>query len=244
VIASVHLADLSPRASVRALRAQPKVGSVAGLRYADLMFGAPLSPSVLPTPAPGRFGLFSLWEDDAALDRWEAGAPLARLLDAGWRARLEPLRTTTNGWTGMPPLLEAEQPVADDEPVAVLTYGRLDLRAAPHFLRSSATAEAAALDHGAMVASTGLARPPRLVATFSLWRSAAEMRDYAYRGAGHTGAMREMRRRHFHHEWLFARFRPYAVRGRWVGREPLSEHDGAPAGAVAGGGGAEGRMAG
>ena len=223
MIASVHLAELSPRDSVRALRAQPKAGSIAGLHYADLLLGAPLSPSLLPKPAPGRFGLVSVWEDDAALDRWEAHAPLARLLAGGWSARLEPLRATTSGWTGMPPLLDVEQPVADDEPVVVLTYGRLDLRAVHHFLRASATAEAAALADGAMIASTGLARPPRLVATLSLWRSAAEMRDYAYRGAGHTGAMREMRRRHFHHEWLFARFRPYAVRGHWAGREPLAD---------------------
>jgi hypothetical protein len=196
---------------------------VPGLRYADLLFGAPLSPSVLPVPAPGRFGLFAVWEDDAALDRWAAGAPLARLLDGGWQARLEPLRATTNGWTGMPPLVEAEQPVDDDEPVAVLTYGRLDFRAVHHFLRASATAEGQALEHPALLLSTGMARPPRLVATFSLWASAAGMREYAYRGSGHTGAMREMRRRHFHHEWLFARFRPYAVRGRWQGREPLAE---------------------
>lgn len=223
MIASVHLADLSPRAGVRALRAQPRVDAVAGLRYADLMLGAPLSSSVLPTPAPGRVGLFGVWDDDAALDRWEATAPLARILAGGWRVRLQPLRVTTNGWTGMPALVGAEQPVADDEPVAVLTYGRLDLRAAHHFLRSSAKAEGEALKHPALLASTGLARPPRLVATFSVWRTAAEMRDYAYRGGGHTGAMREMERRHFHHEWLFARFRPYGVRGRWDGREPLSE---------------------
>lgn len=223
MIASVHLADLSPRAGVRALRAQPRAGATAGLRYADLMLGAPLSSSLLPTPAPGRFGLFGVWDDDAALDRWEATAPLACTLAAGWSVRLQPLRTTTNGWTGMPALVGAEQPVDAEEPVAVLTYGRLNLRATHHFLRSSAKAEGEALERPALLASTGLARPPRLVATFSLWRTAAEMREYAYRRGGHTGAMREMERRRFHREWLFARFRPYGARGRWDGREPLSE---------------------
>ena len=221
MIASVHLADLPPRAAVGALRSTPAPGAVPGLRYADVLVGAHLSASPLPKPAPGRVGLFSVWEDDASLDGFLAGHPLARTLAPGWHGRLEPLRATTDGWTGMPPLVENEQPVDDDEPVAVLTYGRLNLRRAVPFLRSSAWAEGQALEDEALLASTGLARPPRLVATFSLWRSAAAMRDYAYRGAAHTAAMREMRRRRFHREWLFARFRPYATRGSWNGAEPL-----------------------
>lgn len=222
MIASVHVAELSPRETIRAFRAAPKPPATPGLRYADVLAGAPLSGSLLPKPKPGRVGLVAVWEDDAAVTRFLETHPLARVLEGGWHARLEPLRATTNGWTGMPPLVDGEQPVDDDEPVAVLTYGRLNLRSVHHFLRSSAAAEGQALEHPALLASTGLARPPRLVATFSLWRTSAEMREYAYRGSGHTAAMREMRHRHFHHEWLFARFRPYATQGAWDGRDPLA----------------------
>jgi hypothetical protein len=89
-------------------------------------------------------------------------------------------------------------------------------------LKASGAAEAQAVANPAMIAGTGLARPPRLVATFSLWRSAAEMKAYAYRGSGHLAAMEGMRVHNFHHEYLFARFRPYAAHGEWDGREPLS----------------------
>lgn len=230
MIASVHIAELSPRASIRALRSTPDPAATPGLRYADVLTGAPLSASLLPKPAPGRVGLVAVWDDDAAIDRFLDGHPLARVLSSGWHARLEPLRATTNGWAGMPPLVGEEQPVSDDEPVAVLTYGRLNVRRAYRFLRASAPAEGEALDHPALLASTGLARPPRLVATFSLWRSAAGMREYAYRGGGHTAAMRDMRRREFHSEYLFARFRPYATHGTWDGRDPLAGAQPAPAG--------------
>jgi len=222
VIASVHLADLSPRDAVRALRGRPRPGAVPGLRYAEVLLGAPLSSSVLPSPAPGRFGLVSVWDDDAALDRFTEAAPAARVFAGGWHGRLEPLRETTNGFTGMPSLVADERPVDPGEPVAVLTYARTNLRAGHHFLRSSAVAEGEALAHPGLLASTGLARPPRLVATFSLWRTAAEMQEYAYAGPGHTAAMREMGRRRFHSEWLFARFRPYATRGSWGGGDPLA----------------------
>ena len=223
MIASVHIAELSPRETLRAFRAAPKPGTTPGLRYADVLSGAPLSASVVPRPKPGRVGLVAVWDDDASVARFLEDHPLAHTLSGGWHARLEPLRATTNGWTGMPSLVEREQPVDDDEPVAVLTYGRLNFRSVHHFLRSSAAAEGEAVEHPALLASTGLARPPRLVSTFSLWRTAAEMREYAYRGSGHTAAMRAMGHRHFHREWLFARFRPYATAGTWNGSDPLAQ---------------------
>ena len=124
----------------------------------------------------------------------------------------------------MPGLPAQALPVDDGEPVGVLTLGRLRLLRTGAFRRSAGPAEAAALDSPALLAGTGLARPPRLVATFSLWRSAAAMREFAT-GAG--GAHRRRDRaptatRPFHHESAFVRFRPYASRGRWGGRDPLA----------------------
>lgn len=222
MIASVHLADLSPRGLLGALREQPKPGRVPGLRYADLNTTAPLSSSALPAPSLGRMGLLAVWDDDGALERFLADAPLARRFGHGWHVRLEPLRAT-GAWTGMPPLVEAEQPVDEDEPVVVLTYGRMRYRVAHRFLRASAVAEGQAVENPAVVASTAMARPPRTVSTFSVWRSARAMKEYAYAGGGHTAAMRGMHQHRFHHEWLFARFRPYAAAGQWDGREPVAE---------------------
>ena len=76
-----------------------------------------------------------------------------------------------------------------------------------------------------MVASTGLARlaRPRLVSTFSIWRSAAAMREYAFgRDGSHQAAVRADRARPFHHESAFVRFRPYASQGSVDGRDPLA----------------------
>lgn len=223
MLASVHIADLPPTGVAGALREQPDPDHVAGLRYADLNITAPLSGSMLARPKIGRWGLLAVWDDDAALDSFLDEAPLAKRFSGGWHVRLEPLRAT-GAWTGMPRLVEREQPVDDGEPVAVLTYGRLRYRVAHRFLRASAVAEGQAVAHPAVLASTAMARPPRTVATFSLWRSAAAMRDYAYgpAGPGHIAAMRGMRTHRFHSEWLFARFRPYGAVGEWDGREPLS----------------------
>jgi hypothetical protein len=124
----------------------------------------------------------------------------------------------------MPELVAAEQPVDHDEPVAVLTYARMRFRTAHHFLKASQAATAQVIANPALVDGFGLSQPPRTVGTFSLWRSAAAMRSYAYGadGPAHVAAMRGMHEEGWHLEWLFARFRPYAAQGEWDGREPVS----------------------
>jgi hypothetical protein len=229
LIVSVHIADLEPRAAGGVLIRPPRPAAVPGLTYAETLTTAPLGAPLLPPRRLGRIGLLAAWKDDAALDAFLAGHPLAARLAGGWEVRLEPLRVS-GAWAGMPDLPAQALPVDDGEPVAILTLGRLRLLRTGPFRRSAAPAEAAAIASPALVAGTGLARPPRLVATFSLWRSAAEMRDYAY-GAGeaHVAAMAAHRAEPFHHESAFVRFRPYASRGRWDGRDPLAEATAAPA---------------
>jgi hypothetical protein len=63
----------------------------------------------------------------------------------------------------------------------------------------------------------------RLVSTFSVWRSAAEMRDYANRGGGaHRHAVARDRAHPFHRHSAFIRFRPLASAGSWEGPDPLA----------------------
>jgi len=65
---------------------------------------------------------------------------------------------------------------------------------------------------------------PRLISTFSLWRDVEAMRAYArgHSDAAHPTATRADRANPFHHESAFIRFRPYASRGNWDGRDPLA----------------------
>lgn len=220
-VLSVHLAKLSPAT----VRTRPRADAVEGLWFAELLGAARLAPGILPRPRPGRFGLVCVWEDDAAIDAYLAEHPFARAMQGGYGVRLEPLRTY-GSCAGMGPLVEAEQPVADDEPLAVLTFGRTRLKAFPRFLRNNARASAAVLGSDALLASTGLARPPRTLATFSLWRDLAGMRaaveGRAGAATGHRDAMRSRAEDPFHREDLFARFRPYAPYGLWDGRDPLA----------------------
>jgi len=223
MVLSVHLADVGVRAAPGILRrGGPRPSEVAGLRYAEMTGAAPLSGHLLPRPQAGRVGLIAAWDEESALDAFEAGHPLASHLARGWRVRLQPLHVY-GAWPGLPSLPGKEIAIGEQEPVAVLTLGQLRLRRVRPFLRASANAEAEAVADPGMLASTGLARPPRMVATFSLWRNVAAMRAYAGReGGAHRAATSAHRANSFHHESAFIRFRPYASSGSWDGRDPLA----------------------
>jgi hypothetical protein len=220
---SVHIADAGLSRMPASLRHKPCPEAVPGLLYAETTVTAPQGGGQRLPLFPGRFGLIAAWADDDALDDFlRSHHPLAGHLAGGWHTRLEPLRVS-GAWPAIPGLPERQLAVDDDEPVAVLTLGRPRLTRLRPFLRSAGPAEAEVVEAPGLLASVGLARPPRLVSTFSLWDSAAAMRDYSYRNGGnHMAAVNADRERPFHHESAFIRFRPYASQGSWDGRDPLN----------------------
>ncbi len=194
------------------------------MRYAEIAIAAPLSGRLLPAPRLGRFALVAAWEHDEALEQFLGSHPLAARFAGGWHVRLQPTRVVGR-WPPLPGLPDEEQPMDDEEPGAVLTIGRLRLTQTLRFLRASAAAEELVVGDPALLASTGFARLPSLVATFSLWRTTAAMRAYARGHADprHVEAVRAHSARPFHHESAFIRFRPYGAQGRWDGRDPLAD---------------------
>ncbi len=222
MIVSVHIADVGPRAAMRALRQQPAPARIAGLAYARTTVTAPISERLLPSPQPGRVGMIAAWENDAGIDEFLAAHPTGETFAAGWEARMEPLRVS-GAWPEMPGLPARPLPVDEAEPVAALTLGRPRLNRVVPFLRNAAAAEADAARDGAVIAASGLARLPQLVSTFTLWRSFAALREYAYgKGGAHAAAVSTDRERPFHHASAFVRLRPYSSRGAWEGRDPLA----------------------
>ena len=230
MILSVHIADVGPRAAARLLRDKPE-RRADGLRYSEIALGAPLGVHLLPRLNFGRVGLIACWEQESQLERFLAGDRLARALSGGWHVRLQPLRMV-GGWRELEDLPRSGEAIGDSEPVAVITLARIRLSQLPRFLRASAGAEGQAVADPAAIVATGLGRPTRFAATFSLWRNVAEMRAYVTgrHGPEHANAMRRHAAEPFHHESAFLRLRPYTAEGTWDGREPLSEARHAAAG--------------
>lgn len=220
MIVSVDIATIGPRQGLGLLARPPRSREVEGLRYAETVFTAPLGTS-LPAPDFGTVALIAAWDDEAALEDF-ASHPVARKLADGWQVRLQPLRVF-GAWPGLEGLPGQPLPVEDDEPVVILTLGRVKPWRVRPFLNAAGPAEKDALGEPGLLASTGFGRLPNLVSTFTLWRSAATMRGYANRqGGSHRAAVASDRQRAFHRHSAFIRFRPYTSRGAWGGGDPLA----------------------
>ena len=220
MIASVHIADVGAGAGLRLLRRAP---SAPGLRHADIALSTPLRAGRIPTLQPGRIVLYAWWDDDAALDRFLADHPVAQTMAGGWRARLDLVRAFGT-WPGMPDDVPRSRSEQHDGAAVVLTLGRLRIHRLIPFLRTSHPAEKEALQSPGFIWGTAVARPP-FVSTCSLWESGQAAADYAYgsNDRPHPHAIAADRKKPFHKIEAFVRFRPYDVRGRLDGKNPLPE---------------------
>src|SRR5689334_20036228 len=114
MIATVDLADLGGRRTLRALLRRPRPDAVQGLRWSDVAVLAPLGTT--RPPGLGRAGLIAFWDDEQAAEAFLRADPLGRRFADGFHATLRPLRAF-GAWPGLPPDLPTDRAVAHDGPV-------------------------------------------------------------------------------------------------------------------------------
>jgi hypothetical protein len=182
------------------------------------------SPILSPARVQLRhLAIFASWESTGALDQFLTDTQLGRTLAQGWHVRLEFLRR----WgrvAEFADLPETAGEVAPTEPVVAVTVARLKLTQASRFIRWGKPVEELVRDHPGTTLALAAMRPPRTIATFSVWRSQSQMIDMvrgqdSFPGAKrHAAAMVERDRKDFHHEFTTLRFRALAEQGAWEGR--------------------------
>lgn len=94
----------------------------------------------------------------------------------------------------------------------------------PRFLKWGKPVERLVRDDPNTTLALAAVRPPRSIATFSIWTSVRAMTDMVHgrtdgrNPARHADAMGERSRRDFHREFATYRFRPRSEHGSWDGR--------------------------
>lgn len=212
MIATVDIADIGAVPTLRSLVAGGRARrDVAGLRWSELVALADLAAT--RPPRLRRAALLAFWDDADAASTFRAGHRDGQRLVNGIQLDLRPIRLV-GSWPGLPPASEVSDDGEPDAPVVVLTLGHLRLSQAVRFLRTSRPAEHAAVSSPSMRWGTAVARPP-FVATISVWESGAAAATYALGRSvpAHSNAVAEQRRKDFHRQSAFVRFRPLRMQG-------------------------------
>jgi hypothetical protein len=233
VLASFHLIRY-PRASApegmsRIGLDRPLLRRTDGLELWKLM-GTGRGRTMTLSADLRRWAAFFVWRDQAALDRFLAKSPIVRrweaLAEESWHVRLAPLRAhgTWGGYALKAPAATGPDSgaAAAPAPVAVLTRAAIRTRRLIAFYRAIEAPSQQLARHPGVLASLGMGEwPIARQATFSLWRSEADLKDYAYAHGAHRGVVQRTRAQRWYGEELFARFRPFDSRGTWDGADPL-----------------------
>jgi len=223
---SFHLAEVPVHVGVRAVAGSGP--DATGLDHAECLslmrLGAPtVSPDRLQLR---RVAVFAQWRDEAALDTYLESDPLGRRLADGWHVRMEFLRRWST-LAALPGLPVRAGRWDQEEPVVAVTVARMRIPELPRFLRHGKPVERLVRDHPGVTLALAAVRPPRTVATFSVWRTVREMEEMVHGRsdvadpARHSSAMAERERRDFHHEFATFRFRPTSEHGSWLGRSDI-----------------------
>ncbi|GIH92718.1 hypothetical protein Psi01_33480 [Planobispora siamensis] len=213
---------------------RPVLARTPGLRFWRLL-GSGRGASMSLDADLRRWALFAVWDGEPALDGFLSRSPIAarwnREAQESWHVRLAPL-ASRGRWGGVDPFATEEAgDIAQTGagaprqagPVAVLTRASIRPSRLVAFYRSVPEVDALLREQEGCLASVGVGEwPLARQATFSLWRDAAAVRDFAHRGGAHRRVIGRTRSGRWYSEELFARFAPYGSAGTWNGTDPLA----------------------
>ncbi|MCS6773792.1 MAG: spheroidene monooxygenase [Anaerolineae bacterium] len=197
----------------------------SGLRFWKLL-GAGYGGGFSLRPDTARFGLLTVWDTELEAQSFLRTSPVARAFfqraAETWTVLLQPTRARGK-WNGRQPFMPSAAP-SSGEPIAVLTRATIRLSCLARFWSHVPAANRALADAEGVLFSIGIGELPFLrQATFSLWRSEADLRAYAHQSEAHARAIRCTYTERWYSEELFARFAVIHAEGSWEGRDPLGK---------------------
>ncbi len=225
--ASLHLARFTPGRAARTLgrmwRGRSALATIPGLATAHVFVLADLEPRTGSLVRPARLGLFCGWDSAETRDGFVAAGAHRFTHDASevWGVALDTVRVRKGGLGDWVPSCVGR--VGKDEPLLVMTYGRLRPRYLWRFTVDNARIVREMIGGPGLEMMVGAADHPLTRATFSVWRTQGDAVRFAYDPAGRHGPVQ---RASLAAPWMnalfFARFRPVASTGSWLGRDPLA----------------------
>ena len=185
-----------------------------GVSFAKLL-GAGKGETFTPRDADiNRWGFLVVIEEDrlAALDQSKILKKWRRFSDSEYRILLDPI-SSHGRWSKREPF-EVRENTATDGKIAAITRARIKASHTSRFFASVPPVTSSLHGSDGLLAAIGIGEAPiGLQGTFSLWKSAAALRTFAYKGQAHTTAIADTEKYRWYAEELFARFSVREERG-------------------------------
>jgi hypothetical protein len=211
-----------PAALLAVARDRRALRNLPGARFAKILGTAPSFDS--RSAELTRWLILTAWVDNSAAEAARQARTFAawqHRSEEWWTATLRPL-TAHGSWSRRQPF----ETSADrwDGALAAVTRARLVPAKALQFWRAVALPAADLADRTGLCLALAMGEAPVGVqGTFSVWRDAASLREYAYGRAAHRDVVRRTREVGWYAEELFARFAVLSTRGTVDGRDPLEQ---------------------
>jgi heme-degrading monooxygenase HmoA len=211
-----------PAALLAVARDRRALRTLPGARFVKILGTAPSFDSRGADLT--RWMILTAWADATAAEAARNSRTLAawqHRSEEWWTATLRPL-TAHGSWSRRQPF--ETSPDGWEGPLAAVTRARLVPVKALQFWRAVSEPAADLAERPGLCLALAMGEAPVGVqGTFSVWRDAAALREYAYGRPAHRDVVRRTREVGWYAEELFARFAVLSYRGTVDGRDPLEQ---------------------
>ena len=210
-----------PRSFLRMGSQRRAVRSLPGLQFAKLMGTGSGETFTMRDADPTHWALLTTWvdedharafEESGVFDTWNAAS------DERLGITMRPL-VTRGKWSGRDPFAVPDTK-ADPGPIAAITRARIKVSMWPKFWSSVPPVSLDLRSDPGVLFTLGIGEAPvGLQGTFSIWRDAKAISDFAYRRPAHAEVVRKTHDLDWYAEEMFTRFQVDSVRGSYNGQD-------------------------
>ncbi|MCR9289507.1 MAG: DUF3291 domain-containing protein [Bacteroidetes bacterium] len=195
-----------------------------GLSFYKLM-GSGKGLGFNPLPDWSVYSLLQIWESEADADAFFKESLLIKKYQDHtselWTLYMKNI-SAAGLWSGGNPFKKSDS-LSDNNPlIAVITRATIKIKKLPHFWKYVPTSHKSLSNNKGLIYTKGIGEIPIIqMATFSLWKDLASVKQFAYQSKEHQVAIKKTRALDWYKEELFSRFQPYKSIGTWEGKNPL-----------------------
>ncbi len=194
--------------------------NIEGLVFYKLM-GSGAENGFSSKPNFGTYALLCIWDSESKADTFFENNPYFKKYKSKSSESFTVFAQSAEAhgkWDGKQPFI-SQATLAIDKPVMVLTRASIRITKLISFWRKVGNVSKSLEDYQGLVLSIGVGEWPLIQqATLSIWKTQAEMIDYAYKNEKHKEVVKLTRTLKWYKEEMFARFIPYKFSGQWNGK--------------------------